>query len=696
MPQFDSDPNLLNQTSNTTTPVTAAEPDLAPPNPDKKAEWERIYQESLKIRDETTAPQSTQPDVTPAPAVPPVVETPLSGPNVANNLDTEQTGPATPQADDTTDYRPILDESETNFANIIPLGVLLVLLFLYLVLKSILGPILLFGIIIAFFANLLAYGRKLIGHLPRFETLARAVFSTVLLLALCYTLFTAYFTRATNNLRTEKSSDNRTLLDSSIAIEFSKPLYLSEVIKNISFDPEITGTWTAQKKLYRLSLPGAFTLPFSTDFVFTPTQPLASDVQYRIKSPYARDIFGIKTNINTNQISTSGGAVLGENTTNNSFGIASLTPGPDTKDIALSSTLTIGFNDVVKTETVKLQITPNIDVDTHWDNKQMLLTMVPKVILAPQTAYKVDIDSSATSQSGTTLGSSYSWQFTTAAPLSVTATNPGDHQTGISQSSPLTLQFNENLNQSQPLSTLASLSPSTAGTYGIKDNQLTFTPQTVLAADTQYTLKLSKDMQSDKATTLTQDFLLNFRTSAAAVIQLTPAPTPVVKPQPTITPLPIPAAVTTPSPAPVPAATTLTINWPSNLAEQTKMETTLLNQINALRSSKSFAALVNNDALNKLAQSYCIDLAVHGYLGGEHQDSTGKTTAMRLGTQNIVYRTYLESLYADTSFDSSKILSYWNAASSNPLQSKFNQVGSCVAQDNNGKFYVVLLALQSN
>jgi hypothetical protein len=148
----------------------------------------------------------------------------------------------------------------------------------------------------------------------------------------------------------------------------------------------------------------------------------------------------------------------------------------------------------------------------------------PTEDLLPNTMYTVTIEKSAVNESGASLLTDHSWNFTTGGLPdlilpTVTALSPLDDATGIARNKVLTINFSEAMKATTINNTTFTLTEGGSSVAGVVDysgTTATFTASSVLKGGTVYTAKLSTGAQDMAGNAIAINKEWNFTTSATA------------------------------------------------------------------------------------------------------------------------------------------------------------------------------------
>ncbi len=176
--------------------------------------------------------------------------------------------------------------------------------------------------------------------------------------------------------------------------------------------------------------------------------------------------------------------------------ITSKSPASGATNVAVSSTIAATFNEAVQPSSISFTLkTGSTTVATtfSYNTSTNTATWTPTPALAYGTSYTATI-SAALSTSGTAMASPVSWSFATdpAAPK-VTSESPTSGATGVAVTSPVSVTFNEAVQQSTIGFTLknGSATVATNFSYNSTTHVATWTPTSALSNSTNYTASVT-------------------------------------------------------------------------------------------------------------------------------------------------------------------------------------------------------------
>ncbi|NIP37057.1 MAG: hypothetical protein GWN18_18965, partial [Thermoplasmata archaeon] len=98
------------------------------------------------------------------------------------------------------------------------------------------------------------------------------------------------------------------------------------------------------------------------------------------------------------------------------------TPQHDAGGVAIGSSVTVGFSKAMDTGVTRnaVSVSPSFSWSPQWSDGDTVLKVVPDSALMPNTRYTFTVSDSALATDGTTMGSPYTFHFTTGDPPDVT------------------------------------------------------------------------------------------------------------------------------------------------------------------------------------------------------------------------------------------------------------------------------------
>ena len=476
-----------------------------------------------------------------------------------------------------------------------------------------------------------------------------------------YLLYIAYGTPARVEFRTLQNAAGETTTDSSFVVHFSKPIFKYQLSKLLEIYPG-----TDYNIQWRDTI---IPLPFVTTVDIIPDQVLQQGTEYTVQFISLRDIFG-RTLPNTTLICHT--AVPFQT---DYFSIVNFVPADGATGVRLDSQLNLRFNFPVQTDTFIYTATPELPMVAQWSADRRDLALVPAALLTGDTTYVIEIPVTVTAQSGRALLNSYRTTFTTAAALQVLDASPVDGSRNVPLRSQVKAVFNQSLKSSSYTRVMA-ISPAIEGSYEFRNNALIFTPLTDYQPSTQYTVTLDPATEGINGGTLASSRSWLFETAAAtAVVPEETAPT---EPE-------------APKPEPI-----VPVSGPEDLSalglqQNFAMEQAILTELNAQREQHQAAGIAVDPAIYETSMNYAGDLAIYGYQGGNHLDSTGRDLVTRIRDAGFTTDIYAENIYIDRAIDPQTVISRWVSRQPSILNGTYTLGGICVVQSGDRAIAVLLL-----
>jgi hypothetical protein len=206
--------------------------------------------------------------------------------------------------------------------------------------------------------------------------------------------------------------------------------------------------------------------------------------------------------------------------------VTSVTPINMATQVLISTSVSANFSEAMDAATINLQSvkltlgTQTVAGAVSLDASRKTAVFTPSAALASSTAYTVTITSAAKSAAGQALANDVVWRFTTdvevdsSAPT-VSSTTPADAAIDIVLDTSISANFSEALDTSSVNGTSFTVTAGTtavAGVVSASGSKATFTPTTLLTANTLYTATLTTGIK-DLAVipnTLATDYVWSF------------------------------------------------------------------------------------------------------------------------------------------------------------------------------------------
>ena len=161
-------------------------------------------------------------------------------------------------------------------------------------------------------------------------------------------------------------------------------------------------------------------------------------------------------------------------------------------------------------------VTPPMNTIFLWPEENVLRIYTGGPFLS-DTTITVSIDKSAKDKDNVEIGQDFNFSFRTAA-LNISSTSPSNGQLFISPTSPLQFNFNNFVTLSSAQSAI-TISPQVSGTFSYggyypyeQMNQIVFTPNSPLAANTKYTVNIAATILDMHGSNMKQAYSFSFVT----------------------------------------------------------------------------------------------------------------------------------------------------------------------------------------
>ena len=163
----------------------------------------------------------------------------------------------------------------------------------------------------------------------------------------------------------------------------------------------------------------------------------------------------------------------------------------------------------------------NLAATVTYDAVNNRVSIDPTAVLLPSTGYTAQITTAATAADGVALGAAVSWNFTTAAAPTVTATSPAANTAGVAVDASVTATFSRAMDPTTLTTASATVRVQGAGTalpaavtYDAATNRVTIKPTANLAAGTAFTAQIGTAATSADGAPLAAAVSWNFSTPA--------------------------------------------------------------------------------------------------------------------------------------------------------------------------------------
>lgn len=298
-------------------------------------------------------------------------------------------------------------------------------------------------------------------------------------------------------------------LNTSIAATFSEAMNAT-TINTTTFTLAMTGG---------ASVSGTVVLSGNTA-TFTPAADLVASTSYTVTvTTGVQDAAGNALSANHTWSFTTGAT-----SDNTAPTVSSTTPLDSATDVAVGTTVTATFSEVMKASTITsttftLVATGGASVTGAVTLAGNVATLTPNTALTGLTNYTATI-TGAQDAAGNALATT-SWSFTTLdnIPPTVTARTPASGATGIGVNTTVTATFSEAMNPTT-INTMTFTVGGVTGTVALSGNTATFTPNANLTGLTTYTATITTGAQDTAANALAANHTWSFTTAAAPTFNI--------------------------------------------------------------------------------------------------------------------------------------------------------------------------------
>jgi O-glycosyl hydrolase len=223
-------------------------------------------------------------------------------------------------------------------------------------------------------------------------------------------------------------------------------------------------------------------------------------------------------------------------TTQAALAVNSVTPASGSTGVAVTTPITATFNQVMNAATFNSSTftltgagAPAVTGNISYSAGSSMATFIPASPLAYNTVYTATITTGVQNTSGTALGSSDTWSFTTAAGPAPTITSftPGNGSTGVVANTTVTATFSEAMKASTITASTFTLAPqggsAVAATvsYNATSFTATLTPSAPLTPSTTYTATITTGAVAATGSAIANNNSFSFTTAAGTVPTVT-------------------------------------------------------------------------------------------------------------------------------------------------------------------------------
>jgi len=191
-------------------------------------------------------------------------------------------------------------------------------------------------------------------------------------------------------------------------------------------------------------------------------------------------------------------------------------------NVTMATNISIAFTEPMNRSTVQaaFSIVPAAAGVFSWTGS--VFTFDPSGLLINNTLYTVKVAAPAADLAGNTMGTDYSFSFTTegAERPWVVLTKPGDGQTGVPADANVLIRFSKLMNQTSAESAY-TISPPTTGAFRWSAAEMTFDPVGNLSFSTNYTVSVDTRAKDLAGRPLSSNYTFRF-----TVMDRPPGPVP--------------------------------------------------------------------------------------------------------------------------------------------------------------------------
>jgi len=184
--------------------------------------------------------------------------------------------------------------------------------------------------------------------------------------------------------------------------------------------------------------------------------------------------------------------------------------------VSTSTGIRFSFNTAMNSESVTdaFSITPVVKGHFAWSMPRQF-TFVPDQVLASNTVYTVNMDSSAEDMYGASSGRDYTFSFTTEE-IRITLTNPENGATYVDPYASIEIRFSTDMDQASVVGAFRMMDSDSAqvdGAFTWSDlDRFIFNPTLPLAPEEEYKVTISTDALDVRGVPMPEEFLLWFKT----------------------------------------------------------------------------------------------------------------------------------------------------------------------------------------
>jgi uncharacterized protein YfaS (alpha-2-macroglobulin family) len=297
-------------------------------------------------------------------------------------------------------------------------------------------------------------------------------------------------------LETQPAAGTQIPLQTPITFYFNQPMDKKSVEAAWTIQPALTGVWTWADDSAIIFTPAA-ALPASTNLTFTLATTATSKTGQVLSEPVTLSF-----------------------RTADALSVVQTLPENQSRDVTASAAVVAAFNQPVvalgadpSTLPAGFTLQPSVGGKGEWLNTSTYI-FYPDPAMAGGKTYTATINPSLTATSGSTMEEATSWSFVVAMPQ-VQKVEPST-ETLLDLDAAITLTFNEPMDTASVQSNFSFTGPNGKVNGAFKWNKnnsaLTFTPSSLLARDSDYTLTLSAQAKGRGGTAIGYATTYSFHT----------------------------------------------------------------------------------------------------------------------------------------------------------------------------------------
>ncbi|MFH1700703.1 MAG: Ig-like domain-containing protein [Candidatus Zixiibacteriota bacterium] len=197
--------------------------------------------------------------------------------------------------------------------------------------------------------------------------------------------------------------------------------------------------------------------------------------------------------------------------------------------IPLNAVITVTFANEMNPATINsntFYLNNNVAGTVTYSNR--IARFTPNNNLLPDTNYTVTLSSDITNNAGMSMGSDYTWSFSTiysdSLPPVLVRVSPAEDETNVPANTPISLIFNEDINPAS-INLLASVSFGINGVFRTEDSAVIFTPNQYLLNNLEYTVTISGQVADKSDNILYLNYSWSFTTGGGPeIVSVYPQP----------------------------------------------------------------------------------------------------------------------------------------------------------------------------